>query len=92
MAVVLRLQRIGKRTQPHYRIVAIEKTRGPQGAPLEIIGHYNPKAEKDNEKVVFDMPKLERWVKNGAKASNTLDSLIVRAKKAAARALKQPGA
>ncbi|MEI7482045.1 MAG: 30S ribosomal protein S16 [Elusimicrobiota bacterium] len=82
MAVVLRLQRIGKRTQPHYRIVAIEKTRGPHGAPLEIIGHYNPKAEKDNEKVSFDMPKLDRWVKNGAKASDTLGSLIARAKKA----------
>ncbi len=82
MAVVLRLQRIGKRTQPHYRIVAIEKTRGPHGAPLEIIGHYNPKAEKDTEKVSFDMPKLDRWVKDGAKASDTLGSLIAKAKKA----------
>jgi len=82
MAVVLRLQRFGKRTQPHYRIVAIEKTRGPRGAPLDIIGHYNPKAEKDKEKISFDMVKLERWVKAGAKASDTLGSLIVRAKKA----------
>ena len=88
MAVVLRLQRVGKRTQPHYRIVAIEKTRGPHGAPLEVIGHYNPKAEKDAEKVTFDMTKLDRWVKNGAKASDTLDSLIARAKKAAAKVQK----
>jgi small subunit ribosomal protein S16 len=85
MAVVLRLQRIGKRTQPHYRIVAVEKSRGPHGAPLEIIGHYNPKAEKDKEKVSFDMPRLERWMKAGAKPSETLGSLIVRAKKAEAK-------
>jgi len=85
MAVVLRLQRIGKRTQPHYRIVAVEKTRGPHGSPLEIIGHYNPKADKDKEKVTFDMAKLERWMKVGAKASDTLGSLIAKAKKAEAQ-------
>ena len=82
MAVVLRLQSIGKRTQPHYRIVAIEKARGPHGAPLEIVGHYNPKAEKDKEKVSFNMAKLDRWIKVGAKASATLGSLITRARKA----------
>jgi len=85
MAVVLRLQRIGKRTQPHYRIVAVEKSRGPHGSPLEIIGHYNPKAEKDKEKVSFDMAKLDRWVKAGAKPSDTLGSLIVKARKADAK-------
>ena len=82
MAVVLRLQRIGKRTQPHYRIVAIEKSSGTKGQPLEIIGHYNPKAEKDKEKVTFNAEKLDRWVKNGAKPSETLGSLITRARKA----------
>jgi small subunit ribosomal protein S16 len=82
MAVVLRLQRIGKRTQPHYRIVAIERSSGPNGQPLEIIGHYNPKAEKDKEKVTFNTEKLDRWVKNGAKPSETLGSLITRARKA----------
>lgn len=82
MAVVLRLQRIGKRTQPHYRIVAIERSSGPHGQPLEIIGHYNPKAEKDKEKVTFNAEKLDRWVKNGAKPSETLGSLITRARKA----------
>lgn len=86
MAVVLRLQRIGKRTQPHYRIVAIEKTSGPRAQPLEVIGHYNPKAEKDKEKVTINSEKLEYWQKNGAKPSETVKSLIDRANKAAARA------
>jgi small subunit ribosomal protein S16 len=82
MAVVLRLQRFGKRTQPHYRVVAIEKSRGPHGAPREIVGHYNPKAEKDKEKIALDMVKLDRWMKAGARASDTLGTLILRAKKA----------
>ena len=83
MAVVLRLQRIGKRTQPHYRIVAIEKSSGPHGQPLEVIGHYNPKAEKDKEKVTINNEKLERWTKTGAKPSDTVGSLIKRANKVA---------
>ena len=86
MAVVLRLQRIGKRTQPHYRIVAIEKTSGPRAQPLEVIGHYNPKAEKDKEKVTINSERLEYWQKNGAKPSEVVGSLIKTAKKVAARA------
>ncbi|HCC47009.1 MAG TPA: 30S ribosomal protein S16 [Elusimicrobia bacterium] len=82
MAVVLRLQRIGKRTQPHYRIVAIDKKSGPYGQPLEIVGHYDPKAAKDKEKVTINTAKLDRWVKNGAKASETVGSLIARVRKA----------
>jgi len=85
MAVVLRLQRIGKRVQPHYRIVAIEKTSGPHGEPLEVLGHYDPKADKDKAKVTIDAEKVERWVKNGAKPSETVGSLIKRANKAAAK-------
>lgn len=82
MAVVLRLQRIGKRTQPHYRIVAIEKSSGPHGEPLEVVGHYNPKAGKDKEKVTINSEKVDRWVKNGAKPSETVGTLITRARKA----------
>jgi len=85
MAVVLRLQRIGKRTQPHYRIVAIEKSSGPHGQPLEVVGHYNPKAAKDKEKVTINPEKVERWVKNGARPSETVGTLITRARKAAAQ-------
>ncbi|MBU2530658.1 MAG: 30S ribosomal protein S16 [Elusimicrobia bacterium] len=84
MAVVIRLQRRGKRIQPHYRMVAIEKNRGPQGRPLEILGHYDPKAEKDKDKVQIEMDKIEYWLKNGAKTSPTVSSLIKKAKKSAA--------
>ncbi|HAH31784.1 MAG TPA: 30S ribosomal protein S16 [Elusimicrobia bacterium] len=90
MAVVLRLQRIGKRTQPHYRMVAIEKTRGPHGVPIEVIGHYNPKADKVAQKVTVNIEKYEGWIKNGAQASDTVSSLFSKAKKAAKAAVSAP--
>jgi len=65
-------------------MVAIEKNRGPQGRPLEILGHYDPKAEKDKDKVQIEMDKIEYWLKNGAKTSPTVSSLIKKAKKSAA--------
>ncbi len=89
MAVVLRLQRIGKRTQPHYRIVAIEKSSGPHGEPLEVLGHYNPKAAKTGDKVTLNGEKVDRWVKNGAKPSETVGSLIARARKAEKAAVQK---
>ena len=38
----IRLTRIGKRKEPHYRIVAIESTKAAKGKSIEIIGFYNP--------------------------------------------------
>ncbi len=76
MAVVIRLQRFGKRTQPHYRIVAIEKKRGPFGKPLEVLGHYNPRADKLKDKVHIKAANYEKWIKCGARTSQTVSSLV----------------
>ena len=81
MAVVLRLQRTGKPKAPHYRIVAIEKSRQTQGRALEVVGHFSPRADKKAaEQVVFDMPRLEHWLSVGAVPSETVAGLIRRVK------------
>ncbi len=76
MAVVLRLQRQGKKVQPSYRVVAIEKSKGPTGSPIEVIGFYNPKAEKISDKLIVKMDRYEHWIKVGAKPTETLASLV----------------
>ncbi|MFH1618905.1 MAG: 30S ribosomal protein S16 [bacterium] len=85
MAVVVRLQRNGKPKHAHYRVVAIEKTRGASGEPLEVLGHYNPKAEKGKDKIILKSERLEYWIKTGAKPSETVASLIKLAGKAEAK-------
>lgn len=82
MAVVIRLQRIGKPKQAYFRVVAIEKSRGPHGKPLEILGSYNPRAEKAKEKISVKQERVTHWIKNGAKASETVETLIKQAAKA----------
>ena len=82
MAVVIRLQRTGKTKQAYYRLVAIEKTSGPHGRPLEVIGSYNPRGDKPADKVQLKRERFDHWVKVGAKASQTVQSLVKLAAKA----------
>lgn len=73
MAVAIRLERVGKKKEPHYRLVAIHKSKARDGKPIEILGHYHPKQGK-----LFDC-KLERvhyWLGVGAKMSDTVYSLF----------------
>ena len=86
MAVALRLQRIGKPHQPYYRVVAVDHRRASQGKPIEVLGSYNPRSEKAKDKVVLKADRVEYWLKNGARPSETVASLIKAANKAAAPA------
>jgi small subunit ribosomal protein S16 len=82
MAVVIRLQRIGKPKQAYYRVVAIEKTRGATGKPLEVIGSYDPRQETATKKVQLKAERFDHWVKNGALPSETVATLVKSYKKA----------
>jgi len=81
MAVVIRLQRAGKPKQAHYRVVAVNKTTAPTGEPIEVVGHYHPAFAKEKERYTLNLPRVEHWLKTGAKPSATVASLIRCAKK-----------
>jgi small subunit ribosomal protein S16 len=83
MAVVIRLQRVGKPKQAYYRVVAIEKSRGATGKPLEVIGSYDPRQETAGKKLQLKTDRLDHWVKNGALPSSTVETLVKGYKKAA---------
>ena len=81
MAVVIRLQRIGKPKQAYYRVVAIEKSRGATGKPLEVIGSYDPRQENVAKKVTLKQDRFAHWVKNVALPSETVATLVKRLNK-----------
>jgi small subunit ribosomal protein S16 len=76
MAVVIRLQRTGKPKQAYFRIVAIEKSRGASGKPLEVLGSYDPRVESPSKKIQLRKERFEHWLKNGALASETMVHLV----------------
>jgi len=69
----IRLQRIGKKKQAHYKIVVMEHTRKTTGKYLELLGWYNPHTSE----ISVDEEKLNRQISNGAKMSATVNNLLI---------------
>jgi small subunit ribosomal protein S16 len=79
MAVKVRLQRVGKRKRPCYRIVVMDQRTKRDGKTIEVLGNYDPLTNNVVKfKINFD--RLNYWISVGAKTSKTLSSLISKIK------------
>lgn len=76
MAVKIRLRRVGKKKQPYYRIVVTDVRNPRDGRFIETIGYYHPLVADDEKKVKISKEKLENWLKQGAKPSDSVKKLI----------------
>ena len=86
MAVKLRLTRVGSKKNPIYRVVAAD-TRSPRdGKFIELVGNYDPKKPGDNANI--DLTRIDYWIKNGAQPSDTVRSIIKKARKKETAAAK----
>ena len=72
--VKIRLQRVGKKKAPFYHIVVADSKSPRDGKIIEQIGTYNPRVEPSEIKL--DSEKVEKWIKNGAKPTETVKRLI----------------
>jgi small subunit ribosomal protein S16 len=71
----IRFRPIGKKHQRSFRLVVDEKRHRLQGKNVEDLGWYDPHAENfdiKNKRVVY-------WIKNGAKPTDTVHNLLVKA-------------
>lgn len=75
--LMIRLQRVGKKHDPSFRIVLTDSRKGPKsGSFLEVLGNYN--AQKGEPQ--FKNEKIKHWISKGAQISNTVHNLLIRAK------------
>ena len=74
MPVTLRLLRLGKKGNPSYRIVAIDKRKKRNGTYKEIVGFYNPVANPPV--LTLDQKKVAYWLDKGALISEGLEKLM----------------
>ena len=72
--VKIRLQREGKKKAPFYHIVVADSRSPRDGKIIEQIGTYDPMT--DPATVVLNKELLEKWIKNGAKPTDTVKALI----------------
>lgn len=71
--LIIRLQRVGRKNDPAYRLVVGEKRSKPQSGGHEILGSYHPKTKT----TVLKEERILYWLSKGAKASDTAYNLLV---------------
>ena len=80
MAVVLRFARRGSKKRPYYWCVAADKRAPRDGKFLEKLGTYNPLLSKDDpNRTTFVAERVQYWLDNGAKPSDTVHRLLHKA-------------
>lgn len=81
MAVHIRLRRTGTTRKPAYRVVVADSRAARDGKFIEVIGHYNPLTQPPTIKI--EVEKAQAWIAKGAQPSNTVKTLLARARAAA---------
>ena len=82
--VKIRLTRVGAKKKPFYRLQAIDERKQRDGRALEYLGTYNPNV--DPAAINLQLDAIDAWLAKGAQMSDTVASLVLRAKSEAASA------
>ncbi len=72
--VKIRLQRVGRKKKPSYRVVVADSRAPRDGAFIEVIGHYDPLT--DPATVVIHEDKALKWLRQGAQPTQTVANLL----------------
>ncbi|MGO9452790.1 MAG: 30S ribosomal protein S16 [Candidatus Binataceae bacterium] len=77
MALVIRLRRHGAKKRPFFRIVVADSRAPRDGRFVDQVGTYDPAF--DPPRVTLKKDVTEKWIKFGAKPSETVRKLIKQA-------------
>lgn len=75
--VKIRLQRVGAKKAPFYKIVVADSRYPRDGRIIEEIGNYDPM--KEVSVINLDKDKVNDWMKKGAQPTDSVKSLMKRA-------------
>jgi small subunit ribosomal protein S16 len=79
MPIRIRLRRMGRKKQPHYRVVVADSDSPRDGRFVESLGYYRPLSHP--ARLVLDMERVEYWESKGAQPTETVASLLRKARK-----------
>lgn len=72
----IRLQRVGRKHEPVFRVVLTDSKNGPKsGKFLEVLGSYDSRLETKENTVKAD--RIKYWMSKGAKLSDTMHNFLV---------------
>lgn len=79
MSIKIRLRRMGRKKQPHYRVVVADTDSPRDGRFVESLGYYKPLTHP--ARLVLDMERVEYWEGKGALPTPTVASLLRKARR-----------
>ncbi len=74
--LAIRLQRVGAKKNPFYRVALTEGASARDSRVHEILGTYNPQASP--EKVTLNLARYAHWISKGARPSDSVRTLVMR--------------
>lgn len=74
--VKIRLARTGAKKRPFYHIVVADSRKSRGGRYIERLGFFNPVARGGEERLRVDRERVERWIAEGAQASERVAGLL----------------
>jgi len=72
--LAIRLARIGKKKNPSYRVVVLDKRKPRNGRTVEVVGLYDPL--KKPALVELKVERVKYWLSCGAQPSDTVRSFL----------------
>ncbi len=74
MAVKIKLARIGKVREPHYRIIVADARTRRNGRDIETIGQYHPK--ENPSRIDVDSDRAQYWLGVGAQPTEPVQAIL----------------
>ncbi len=82
--LAIKFSRKGRKNQPFFRVIVLEKSKDPRGDFLEDLGFYNPLIKRTSLKV----ERIKYWLSRGAQPTGSVHNLLVNQKIVKAEKIK----
>ena len=73
--VIVRLAKSGAKKNPYYFITVADSRKPRDGAFIERLGFFNPSAKGSEERMRFNVERLDYWIAQGAQVSDKVKEL-----------------
>ena len=73
--VKIRLNRMGSKKNPHYRMVVVDARKKRSSDYIESLGHYDPRRTTE-EPLKLDAERAQYWIAQGAQPTDTALRLL----------------
>ena len=71
--LAIKLSRKGRKKQPFFRVIILEKAKDPRGDFLENLGFYNPFTKE----VSLKKERVKYWLSKGAQPTGSVHNLLI---------------